>query len=89
MFDNREIFARQLTARERRRYRKHRTLPFDALQPSLHMQAVVEQFQTKKFYQYGCELNDVFIKLNDNDWNFGQVNEQRNSIFHLRGFIFF
>lgn len=87
MFDNREIFTRELTARERRRYRKHRTLPIDSLQTSIALSVIVEQFQPRKFYRYGCELVDAFIELDDNNSSNGKVTEQRNSIFHLRGFI--
>lgn len=87
MFDNREIFTRELTARERRRYRKHRTLPIDSLQTSIALSVIVEQFQPRKFYRYGCELVDAFIELDDNNSSNDKVIEQGNSIFHLRGFI--
>lgn len=89
MTDDRENYVRELNARERRRYRQHKTLPLDAIKSSASMEKVVEQLNPKKFYRYGCELDDVFITINDNNNQNDKVNEKRNSIFHLRGFLFF
>lgn len=79
-----KIITRKLNARENYRYQKYEILPIDAIRATSSMKKVIERFHPKELYRYGCELDDTFISIVDND----EVNERKNLIFHLRGFLF-
>jgi hypothetical protein len=85
MFENREILVRELNAREIYRYKRYQILPVDAISFTSTIEKVIERFHPKKLYRYGCELDDTFISIEDNN----EVNEGKNMIFHLRGFSSF
>jgi hypothetical protein len=79
----REIIIRGLNAREKYRYQKYQILPIDAIRASSSMKKVIERYHPKELYRYGSQLDDTFISIEDND----EVNERKNLIFHLRGFL--